>query len=104
MGDVNMRYRISCASCLYYNEVNLVRKYPCLKEFQIDRHIEGKGTKNEYHYYYIHLNSLEELNKLVKVLKFDVIVGYDTWHDDSYYEERPWMSRYELMIYDDYIE
>lgn len=94
-----MRYKINCASCVYGCNVNPIHKYPCLKDFQIDRHTEG----NE-HYYYIHINSLKELNRLIKVLEFDVIVGYDTWHDDSYYEERPWMSRYELMIYDDYIE
>lgn len=99
-----MRYKINCASCLYYNKVDLVRKYPCLKEFQVDRCVEEKGTKNEHYSYYIHLFSLKELNKLIKLLEFDVIMGYDVIHDDSYYEERPWLSRYEIMIYDDYIE
>ena len=72
-----MKFEIFATSCGYWGDTLLVG-YPQLKEFDIERE-EGNIVQ-----YYITISSLEELEKLGKLLGKKLIIDFENWEIEIY--------------------
>lgn len=75
-----MKFEICATSCGYWDDTLLV-EYPQLKEFDITRE---EGHIVEIVEYYIKISSLEELEKLGKLLGKKLIIDFENWEIEIY--------------------
>lgn len=95
-----MKFEIKSASC-YHDPYSLLNDYPCLKdfnfvekEFQSEIFDDGKEYGGE-----IEINSIEELEKLIKAINYPLIFG------DKWFQNRDGVIEVNsIEIYDDWIE
>ena len=73
-----MKFEICATSCGYWEDTLLV-EYPQLKQFNITRKEDGSIVN-----YYITISSLEELEKLGKLVGKKLIINFENWEIEIY--------------------
>lgn len=85
--------RVKISSTDWYTESEILRQYPCLKEYSFEA-----GPKPDYgcfQDFFVEINNLEELIKLMRECGEPLILGYEHGYSDN---------EFDIEIYDGYRE